>query len=136
MARQPWARLTINLEPDVAQLVKRRAKAQRRSVSAYLQTLLERDLAGNGQYPEIEDAAALRVAEELSEIEALSDADDARRAQAAASTKPTPAEARATGPARGPHAKARASGILPRAKEAPRQGTTPVDSGRGGVQRA
>lgn len=42
--RNDWKRLTVNLEPALAELAKKRAKARRQSVAAYLATLLERDI--------------------------------------------------------------------------------------------
>lgn len=46
MARAEWVRLTINLDPPLAKAAKERAKSRRQSVAAYLQTLVEADLAG------------------------------------------------------------------------------------------
>lgn len=40
-----WSRLTVNIEPDIAALAKKRAKEQRRSFAAYVATLIELDLA-------------------------------------------------------------------------------------------
>jgi hypothetical protein len=42
----PWKRVTINLEPELAEIAKKRAKARRQSVAAYFATLLEQDIAG------------------------------------------------------------------------------------------
>lgn len=47
-----WARLTINLEPELAEKAKARAKSQRRSFTAYVLTLIENDIAAGPLYPE------------------------------------------------------------------------------------
>lgn len=44
-----WSRLTINLDPITADAAKEIAKKQRRSFAAYVATLIERDMAGQGQ---------------------------------------------------------------------------------------
>lgn len=40
-----WKRVTINLEPTLAELAKKRAKAKRQSVASYFASLLEEDVA-------------------------------------------------------------------------------------------
>ena len=42
-----WARLTINLEPELSIMAKKRAKQRRQSASAYFAALLEADLAAH-----------------------------------------------------------------------------------------
>ncbi len=82
-------------------------------------------------YPKIEDGAALRVAEEISEIEALADADDARRAQAAAAQRSPRLEAAGSPAPAGPRAKARANDALPPGSVGKMPRPTRVDSERG-----
>lgn len=41
----PWKRITINLEPELADIAKKRAKAKRQSVASYFASLLEQDIA-------------------------------------------------------------------------------------------
>lgn len=41
-----WDRLTVNIQPQLADLAKARAESQRRSFSAYIARLVELDLAG------------------------------------------------------------------------------------------
>ena len=43
-----WARLTANIEPELAKAAKKRAKSQRRSLAAYLANLIESDLKAHG----------------------------------------------------------------------------------------
>ncbi len=70
MARQNWDRLTVNVDPLLAAAIKLRAKQQRRSVSGYLQTLIESDLKATGvaeepgPYGESAEAADKKAAAE------------------------------------------------------------------------
>lgn len=75
MPRQNWDRLTVNVDPLLAAAIKLRAKAQRRSVSAYLQTLIESDLKGGGV---VEEAPAPYGAAAVADK--LAAAEQARRA--------------------------------------------------------
>ncbi len=56
---QPMARITINLAPSLASAAKLKAEAARRSVSNYLQMLVEADLGGAG--PIVTAAAELNA---------------------------------------------------------------------------
>ena len=51
-----WKRITINIEPHLAAAVAAKAKKDRRSVSAYMANLIEREL-----YNPSEHAAALHA---------------------------------------------------------------------------
>lgn len=62
-SNREWARPSINIEPALAELVKKRAAAQRRSVSAYLATLIEADLRAHGLLTSEADVKNLAVAE-------------------------------------------------------------------------
>lgn len=46
-----WSRLTVNLEPELAAIAQKRAAKDRRSFSAYVATLIERDLAQVAEAP-------------------------------------------------------------------------------------
>lgn len=45
MAPSDWKRITINLEPHLAEIAKQRAKQRRQSVASYFASLLEADVA-------------------------------------------------------------------------------------------
>lgn len=133
MARQPWARLTINLEPAVAELVKRRAKLQRRSAAAYLQTLIERDLARTAAaYPEIDDTDAAAVAE-VNEADALIEAAVVRHGQAAAAAETMRGPASSGARDRSPRAKGSAIASATPGSKVKAQASTPVGAGRAGL---
>jgi hypothetical protein len=50
--QMPWKRVTINLEPELAEIAKKRAKARRQSVAAYFASLLEADIKDQVNEPQ------------------------------------------------------------------------------------
>lgn len=53
-----WERITINVEPHLEVKIKARAKSLRQSVSGYLASLVDRDLAAKGPAVLVEEEQA------------------------------------------------------------------------------
>lgn len=104
-----------------------------RLVSPAYRIVGDRVVDASPVYPIFQDAEERRAAE-ISEVEAMADADDARRAQAEAVSKPAPAEPPV--PPEYPHGRARraiapASGVSRPASAAKKPAATQVGTGRG-----